>query len=263
MKASKGYFCIVQFCPNPSRLETVNVGVLLFCPDLGFIDAHMTGSIRRAKRFFGTDQVELAGLKSALRSFKKRLSVEKDAFRDRDDLQNFIGTRANMLQLTAPRPVKVLDPEKDLERLFNELVGGRKNKQDRRPMIPVLDTFFDGLVAAGRARKNETVTIPVMQRDLVCPYAYTNGVDNFVLPQRFPKQEGTALKTAGNLAIEADLLFKHANQSRLVVIPTYASSEVEESLQPRVTELFREYNVKTVETNRISEFLDTVEKEAH
>ena len=121
MKAMKGYFSLVQFCPNASRLEAANVGVVLFCPDAKFIAARMTASNARAKRFFGHDQIELAGLASAKVAFQKRFEVEKEHFREFSDLQNFVDTRAGTLQLTAPRPVKVFDPEKDLQRLFEEL----------------------------------------------------------------------------------------------------------------------------------------------
>ena len=37
MKPSKGYYSLIQYCPDLGRLEAANVGVLLFCPERGFL----------------------------------------------------------------------------------------------------------------------------------------------------------------------------------------------------------------------------------
>lgn len=263
MKPTKGYFCLVQFCPNPSRLETVNVGVLLFCPESGFLDAQMSGSSARARRFFGRDQVELAGLKSALKAFRKRLSVDRASFSNRDDLQRFVETRANLLQLTEPRAVKVFDPAQDLRRLFKELVGGRSESKTQRPAIPQLDTFFERLISEGRARRNVEVSIPVMNRRIVSQYGYQNGVDNYVVRHDFSARESASLTAAGNLAIEGDLLRRHTEKSRLIVVTSYDTPEAEDLLQPRVDELFREYEVDAVGTRDLPAFLQKVDRDAH
>jgi len=39
MSLTKGYYSIIQYCPDPSRLEAVNIGVALFCPELRFLRA--------------------------------------------------------------------------------------------------------------------------------------------------------------------------------------------------------------------------------
>ena len=55
----------------------------------------------------------------------KRLEVDRDSFRTIGELEQFTATRANELQATAPRPMKVIDPESDLEDLFSQLVAER------------------------------------------------------------------------------------------------------------------------------------------
>ncbi len=32
MNPTRGYYCLIQYSPDPSRLEAANVGVVLFCP---------------------------------------------------------------------------------------------------------------------------------------------------------------------------------------------------------------------------------------
>ena len=39
MESAKGYYCLIQYCPDLARLEAANIGVILFCPERGFIRA--------------------------------------------------------------------------------------------------------------------------------------------------------------------------------------------------------------------------------
>ena len=53
MKPSRGYYTIVQYCPDPSRLEAANIGVLLFCHSWAFCQVVMSDNHQRVERFFG------------------------------------------------------------------------------------------------------------------------------------------------------------------------------------------------------------------
>lgn len=124
MKPKRGYYSLVQFCPNPSRLEAVNVGVVLFCPEAEFLDARTSSSNRRAEQLVGRGNLERAALNAAKRSIERRLEVDRESFKNVEDLRKFIDTRGNSLKLTESRPVKVVDPAEELEKLYEELVGG-------------------------------------------------------------------------------------------------------------------------------------------
>ncbi len=50
MSTKRGYYSLIQFCPNPSRAEAVNLGVLLFCPEAGFIGARTSATNQRAAK---------------------------------------------------------------------------------------------------------------------------------------------------------------------------------------------------------------------
>jgi len=49
---SKGYFSLVQYCPDVARQEAVNVGVVLLCPEQKFIGVKITPGNQRIRRFF-------------------------------------------------------------------------------------------------------------------------------------------------------------------------------------------------------------------
>ena len=52
MTAHKGYYSVVQYCRDRSRLEAANTGVLLFCPELGYLQARTSRDNARIRRFF-------------------------------------------------------------------------------------------------------------------------------------------------------------------------------------------------------------------
>lgn len=121
--AKRGYYSLIQFCPDSSRAEAVNLGVLLFCPEARFIGARTAEGNERATELVGQGGVNSASLDAAKRSIERRLEVDRERFQTLEDLQDFVDSRANVLKLTAPRPVKVFDPEEDLRKLFDELVA--------------------------------------------------------------------------------------------------------------------------------------------
>ena len=45
MNPETGYYGLIQCCPNPSRLEAANVGVLLFSPEHAFLNRMLTAAV--------------------------------------------------------------------------------------------------------------------------------------------------------------------------------------------------------------------------
>jgi hypothetical protein len=267
MIPSKGYYSLIQFCPERSRAEAVNLGVALFCPSAKFIGALFAQGNRRAAKLVGNENVHRTALNGAKRAIERRLEVDRDRFESLDDFQQFIDTRANILRMTDPRPVKVFDPAKDLESLFAELVGGVVHRAQPQPEVPALEKLFRKLEQQGKAKLDVTVEVPVIGRSLHVPYSYCNHVPRLVLPQRFSQIEGQALRAAMRLAIEGDLLHRHsANEAQLIVVPLFqALGRVHESspLEHRVLNVLGEYQVETVQMPEVDAFAQRVEAEAH
>ncbi len=125
MKYKRGYYSLIQFCPDPSRLEAVNVGVVLLCPDADFIAARTSAGNQRAKKLVGSGELDKPALNLAKQAIEHRLEVDRASFKTHEDLRKFVDTRGNNLKLTTPRPIKVFDPSEDLDNLFAEFFGGR------------------------------------------------------------------------------------------------------------------------------------------
>jgi hypothetical protein len=123
MTPTKGYYSLVQYCPDSFRMEVANVGILLFCPDLRFLDVKLAEGNDRVRRFFGRGNFDPQHLNDAKHALENRLRMDRDAFRTLEELTRFIETRGNSLVFTLPRPTKVFDPTTELDDLFNKLVG--------------------------------------------------------------------------------------------------------------------------------------------
>ena len=121
----RGYYALIQYCPEPSRAEGANVGVVLYCPEAKFLDVQMSLDNDHARRLFTGATFDSERLSAAKSAFANRLKQVGQEFRSVEDLEQFMRTRGNALQLVPPRPVRVDEPAASLKQLFAELVGGR------------------------------------------------------------------------------------------------------------------------------------------
>src|SRR5216684_2648897 len=121
MSPTKGHYSIIQYCPDPSRLEAVNIGVALFCPELRFLRAQFGRRKTRVRQLFGKQDWEFVALQQS--AIEARLAREQEAFERLEDFEAYVSRRANALTLTSPRPIKVENPEAELKSLLRRLVG--------------------------------------------------------------------------------------------------------------------------------------------
>ena len=166
----KGYYSIIQYCPDLSRLESANVGAVLFCPELNFLKAHVTESNDRIRRFFHSIQHDWDRINAIKLAISERFQKDVKSFTDIKDLEHFIATRANNMQLTAPRTMLVEDPDRDLQTLFDQLVGGRKITAHHQHHSSVAQTLTGRLSAIDFDERCITILYPPTNRELKCIY---------------------------------------------------------------------------------------------
>lgn len=267
MSTSKGYYSLIQFCPDPSRAETVNIGVLLFCPEKDFIRAQTSLGNRRIERFFKRGSFNPDQVNAAKKAIEARLELEPEQFKTLDDLQRFIDTRANQIVITQPRSMRVEDPEQDLQDLHEELVGDGPQlamEPAALPELPILDQTFKQLApTSSRVQLNVTFVVPVIKREIRAKYAYQNHFFNLVRPASFSGDENRATNAAMLLAIEGDLIKRHSGESgqeaRLIVVSASADEKAADRIEARVAPLFQDYEVRFVRRGQIDEFAREVE----
>ena len=114
--ASKGYYSVIQYCPDLGRLEAANIGVLLFCPERGFLDALTAKHNERIRKFFGSKDHDWKKINSFKLGIEERIRAEYASVSTVEDLREFIDRRANQFRITDPQPMRVRHPTTEVPR---------------------------------------------------------------------------------------------------------------------------------------------------
>lgn len=234
MNATKGYYSLVQYCPDLSRLEAANVGVVLFAPERRFVAARMSRGNDRIRRFFHSATLDFAHVAALKASIQERLKEEAANFSALSDLEHFIATRANEIRLTAPRPVKVFVPEEDLDKLYLRLVGGRsQSRRHVRQMSRDLEKIFQRDQIMNRIVRDVRVRVPAFRRELSVPFGFQNGRFNLIQPHRFTDlRTDTVVTQACRFAVEGESLYESPPRERgklqLVIVGEFDATQAEE-----------------------------------
>jgi hypothetical protein len=121
MKPRRGYYSVIQYVPDASRMEACNVGVIIYDVDAAKCLWMTEGSFGRVLRFF--PKTPMGHLTRALSAMSDRLEIESRDWRWYGDLVQFAATRANDLHITPPRWMRLTKENgSELSRLFAELV---------------------------------------------------------------------------------------------------------------------------------------------
>lgn len=267
MTEAKGYFSLIQFCPNRSRMETVNVGVILFCPALGFLDAAIAADARRMKPLI-RDDFDKKAIDAALASMETRVRVMRDEIATKEDLTRFIETRANDFILTLPRAMRVTDPEVDLESLREELVERPTAPRAFVPDFSKVDAITQrpGLVDKLFRPK---IIVPEKQAQFPVRFAYQNGAVNLVRTIAFSADPKRADERANEIAVHTRFLQHHPPNNweavNVILIPGIRAQNPSDVSQipASIEATMREFNIRMVPLDEVEEFANEVEREAH
>jgi Protein of unknown function (DUF3037) len=264
MESSKGYYSLIQYCPDLARLEAANIGVILFCPELKFIRAKVAQGNDRIRRFFGSQDDDWTQINAVKNTIVNRLEVTGKEFKSLDDLTNFIATRANEVQVTAPRPMKVSEPETDLDELFEDLVGGRSKQPLKYSALPVekaLERTFREKGVDEFIRRDVTVTVPAFHKSLTVPFGFQNGRFNLIQPVRFQQiTELRILDTACRHAVEGRSLYEHPDeklgQLKLIVVGSFVPESSE--YKDLVNDILKENKVDLHSIDEVQKLVDEI-----
>jgi hypothetical protein len=261
MKPTKGYYSLIQFCPDQSRLEAANVGVVLFCPELDFLEVRISGDNTRIQKFFGKQAFDWSRVNSYKHGIKERLEIEGKDFRNVDDLKAFGQRRGNNIQLTSPRPFTVRDPRKDLEELFDEVVGRRKRTQGVKGFRK---RFSEQLLKAKlgpKLKQDIEIDVPSLRREIEVPFGYQNGRFNLIQPVSFQASDPDQVrKTASSHAIEGLALYEHPDRRlgnlELVVVGQFRTNEKE--VREDVKRILQQGRAKLYATNEVDDLIHEI-----
>ena len=256
---SKGYFSLVQYCPDVARQEAVNVGVVLLCPEQNFIGVKMAPANHRVRRFFGEEADNYQHLNAMKDALASRIQVEAADLLTPGALETFVETRANKVVLTMPKPMRVGDAAADLLALYEELVTEPHKPLSVQAAIP-LRKRLDAVLAAEPLqpflRRRLAVEVPTLKETVQVPYAYQNGRLHLIQPATFEQQSQTRVTTqACRFAVEGRSIFEHTHpefgQMQLTVVAQFRPDDQEGPQKVRA--IFDEYQVRLYAPEHLDE----------
>lgn len=260
---SKGYYCLVQYCPDLGRLESANIGVLLFCPDRHFLQAKTARNNTRIIKFFGSEGHDWIQINSFKRGIEERLAKESDEIRTVEDLRHFIALRANQIQITAPRPMKITNPQEDLDKLFAEFIGEPARRISKKGLQRQIE---DRLIRAGLESKLETditVAVPVFNKQVHIPFAYQNGVFNLLSPVTFEaKSPEASLNQACRYAVLGEYINEMSHpdygKQQFCVVGRFRPKDRE--TREGVKAIFHKHSVKLYRADRLDGLIQEIQE---
>jgi hypothetical protein len=118
-------YAIMRIVPRVEREEFLNVGIILYCKDLKFLDTKYT--INQERIAVLCAEIDCNEVKEHLQSFEKIAKGEKDGglIATLDIPSRFrwlTATRSTVIQTSKVHPGFSEDPKETLEKLYNQLV---------------------------------------------------------------------------------------------------------------------------------------------
>jgi hypothetical protein len=118
-------YAIIRVVPQVEREEFLNVGVILYCPKLKFLQCLCTLDEERLCSF--SNRVDIADLKGHLHSYAQICHGSKDGgpIAQLDMPSRFrwlTATRSTVVQSSKVHPGLCIDPAETLEKLYAQMV---------------------------------------------------------------------------------------------------------------------------------------------
>jgi hypothetical protein len=263
-----GYYSVIQYCPDHSRMEAANVGVLLFVPALGYVRARMSSNNDRIRHFFGDEAGDNQQIKRIKEFLERRIAVEAPALTEYSKVERFVRLFANELVFTDLRPVRVENADTELVQLYNDLVAPRIQKEAPRPLglMRSVRARFGAPDIEAKLRRDLTVQVPIMGIDFKVDYGFLNGRMNLVQVKEFTQsKENDLFKEACRTAATGRLISLHPDKDnvhqKLIVIA--ALNQQMQSHQCRVEEMLKEHGVEYYSQDNIEQLAQHIIANAH
>jgi hypothetical protein len=263
MKPSKGFYSVIQYCPDLGRVEAANIGVLLFCPERRFLKALTNSNNARIIRFFGSEGHDWKRINSIKRGLEDRLQKETSEIHEVDDLRSFIRRRANLVQISEPNFIKVFEPEKDLQELYERIIGETHATRAKRSWRLFIGDRLSTPEIAKKVIREIRVPVPVLGKEVEFPYGFVNGRFNLITPVRFAGAKAdTSVATACKYAVEGESLYQEGQSDRgalqLIVVGQFRAQDRESPASVR--RILDAHRVKLFESRELPQLIDEIRR---
>lgn len=259
-----GFFSLIQYCPDASRAEAANVGIMIFQGEPAATVVRIVDDVRPAMKRLGRKD-DAGTLLAVTQSMRNR--IEHAQFGSIEAVEAFVRTRGNQIQLTMPRPMQIESLDRDLDQMFDELVVVESLEVAAATRAPsLLEKAFVGLARRLPDRVLIRPELHVHGLGIVIrpDYAYQNGCLNVV--QEMPRARDLEVLRSSAFALskEGELVRRlDEGEGKLVVVATGTRQGAKtREREQEFGELLRKLGgAEFVPSSGVQEFTDRVEAE--
>lgn len=115
---TKGYYSLLQYCPDFSRAEAADLGLVFLQPEPAAAAVSVVEKVGFVTKRLGL-RLSTAAVSDDVQSIAHRIRYEQ--FRSMEDLEQFVRTRGNQIQMTMPRSMRIDEIENDADAAFAEV----------------------------------------------------------------------------------------------------------------------------------------------
>jgi Protein of unknown function (DUF3037) len=182
-------FAVIQYMPDVIKQESINIGVILHCPENGIIKARFLKQLQKITKMFNSVNInEYRNFKNVfnrhLKSTTKELIDAKlnTPVMVMDYLDKFAEANLSKFTIRKPQPLLTEDPISKLDELFNLYVYDEDNLEKReQPFVNVVWEKFKGAGLETYIKKE----IELPDFPITIDYGYQNGQLNLIQPIKF------------------------------------------------------------------------------
>jgi len=261
----RGFYSLIQYCPDLARSEAANIGVILAFPDKPFYEFKLAKTAARIRKFFGYDEISAKSYEALRDATTTKLHHLRSEIKTLDDLVRFIKSRANEIQLSEPRLIVTKDPWQELEDLFDRLVDKEQPKPRRKGVRESLDEELKKPEYRNLVDRQVDVLVPKMAVSITIPYGFQNGRYNLIQPATFPYESGADfMSRTGRFRFESELLYEEKQSPRgpmqLVVVGEFPDGG--EDMALRVKRMLEEKHAKFYRAEELPRLIQEIRRTA-
>jgi hypothetical protein len=214
---------------------------------------------------FGAQDWEFVALQQ--NAIEARLAHEEKAFSTLEDFQTYVSRRASALTLTAPRPVKVKNPDWELNHLLRRLVGSQKDAAHRVARVSSeLEALFEEAGVDSKLRRDVVIHPPSLPRPFRAPFAYQNGRLNLIEPMQFEGHSpASVFNRASVQAVEGQFLADYRDPAfgdlALVVVAKFSPDQARE--RETAGDVFQKHGVPMFSFGELAPLIEEIRQHAH
>jgi len=203
---TQGFYCLIQYVPDASRAEGANVGLMIFQLAPHATAVRVVEDVQPVMKRLGRKE-DASTLLGVVQSMRNR--IEHEQFASVEQVERFVKTRGNQIQLTMPRSIRIDDINRNLAEMFTELVDDRQSvAADAMLKEPTLlkQTFLRlEQRAPGRVLLDRTFHVRGLGIPIHADVAYRNGCLNLIREVSSPRGEDRLRVQAMALSREGEL----------------------------------------------------------